>query len=149
MKIKNMKWIALLAIAGIAISAQSAKAANFANGDLILGVVNTGGGQGSSVDYMIDLGAPPPSGSTVALGLNNDLTALYGSGWYTNTNLAWGIVGDVSTGSVLYGSTAETTFGVQSAGFTNHSIYTGTNRVSAVGTLNSLAAAASNGSDVT
>jgi len=124
MKLKNTKWIALLA-AGLAISTQSAQAATntFAPGDLILAVqdTNVADPNHNSV-FMIDLGSPTsPTGIS---GLGSNLAALYGAGWYTNTGLTWGIFGYTTTGSGLnlkyqpYVTAAEPVYGTQGAGFT-------------------------------
>lgn len=114
MKLKNTKWIALLAVAGMAICAQSAKAVTINQGDLIFGVRDTSTTTPNNSVYLFDLGAPPPSGADVASGLGADLAALFGSDWYTNTSLQWSISG-YSGVNTLIASKAEPLFGTQSS----------------------------------
>jgi hypothetical protein len=109
MKLKNTKWIALLAVSGLAISTQSAKAVN--NGDLIFGVRDASGAH--NVSYEFDLGAPPPSAGTLASNLGADLTALFGANWYSNTNLQWSVIGYTPVNG-LWSSVQESTYGTQS-----------------------------------
>jgi len=114
MKLKNTKWIALLAVAGMAICAQSAKAVTINQGDLIFGVRDTSTTTPVSSVYLFDLGAPPPSGGDVASGLGADLAALFGSDWYTNTSLQWSITGYSGVNTII-ASKAEPVFGTQSS----------------------------------
>lgn len=81
-------------------------------GDLFFGVRDSSGSV--PISYLIDLGTPPPSSSTVVTSLATDLSNLYGAGWYTNTNLHWGIIGYEGS-NLIDVSKVESTFGVQSA----------------------------------
>ena len=114
MKLKNTKWIALLAVAGMAICSQTAKAVTINPGDLVFGVRSTNASV--TAVYLFDLGAPPPGGGTTALNLGADLSALFGSGWYTDTSLQWSISGFDNVNQI-YASKVEATYGVQSSAY--------------------------------
>ena len=103
----NLKKASLLALAGIAIAGQSAKAdtTNYTDGDLLL----TFRQAGNSYDYLVDLGqasALPSSGSTTfSIGsIATDLSSIFGSNWYTSTGSSKvyiGIIGsDATNGNV-------------------------------------------------
>lgn len=104
MKLPNLK-AALLAIAGLALVASSAKAAltTYNDGDLLVGFNNNG-----SNDYLIDLGQASQFtvNSQLTLSLGNtgaDLSATFGGSWYGSSTVLWGAGG-------------ATVFGVGSAG---------------------------------
>jgi hypothetical protein len=145
MKIKNTKWIALLAFTGLAISTQSAHAAAQL-GDLIFGVRDVSTTAPNNNVYLFDLGTPPPSGSTVASALAADLSALYGADWFTNTSLKWSVSGyDPNTGDLL-GSKLQTTFGTQSAPY-SPSAFSGAQINTIENKMNNVYTQFNNGSD--
>lgn len=108
---KNIAKTALLALAGVALVAQSAKAAttSYTDGDIFLGIRATAG-TGSDKAILIDLGQPmqftnAALGVPFTLSLGNiaaDLSATYGSDWYTSGNLLFAVVGGNVTGGPSY-----------------------------------------------
>jgi len=101
MRIKTFITTACVAMAGIGLSVQSAKAVTYSNGDLFLGF-QASGGTGVTSTYLVDIGQA--STYTTATGSFNlslgnigaDLTAIYGANWDTRTDLSWGIAGAVT-----------------------------------------------------
>jgi hypothetical protein len=131
MKLKYLKLTALSAIAGMTFLGQSAKAASpsYTAGDLLLGFYATGG-TGADQTYVFDLGnsatvyREATTNFTLATSLGTDLSSVFGSNWFSRSDLYWGVVGvrsSSSSGSVVNGdpvrtnyvSLAETTFGIQ------------------------------------
>ena len=124
----NLKKASLLALAGIAIAGQSAKAdtTNYTDGDLLL----TFRQAGNSYDYLVDLGqasALPSSGSTTfSIGsIATDLSSIFGSNWYTSTGSSMvyiGIIGSDATngnGYLYVGSPTSTAWNTLNGGATN------------------------------
>ena len=74
----------------------SAKASSFAptNGDLFLGF-EASAGTGASTNYVVDLGAAANLAS-VNLHIATDLSSIYGTNWYSRTDLYYGIIAGVS-----------------------------------------------------
>jgi len=124
----NLKKASLLALAGIAIAGQSAKAdtTNYTDGDLLL----TFRQAGNSYDYLVDLGqasALPSSGSTTfSIGsIATDLSSIFGSNWRTATGSSTvyiGIIGSDATngnGYLYVGSPTSTAWNTLNGGLTN------------------------------
>src|SRR5258707_569543 len=102
MKMKKLVTAALLALASLSLLSQSAKAATltYNDGDLLLGFRQSGATQ----DYLVDVGtfsSLPTTGSlTLSLGtLSTDLTAAFGSTWYTAGTVKWSVFGILGTGN--------------------------------------------------
>ncbi|MDD5260538.1 MAG: PEP-CTERM sorting domain-containing protein [Methylacidiphilales bacterium] len=136
---KHLIKMTLLALAGMAFTSMPAKALTYSDGDLLLGFRATGGSS-VTTDYVIDLGVftqftaggvyvtgSPVNisigGITNGSGVAADLSAQYGSDWYTNTTtgLLWGVAGTqksigngTSTANTLFVSAAEPSNGTQS-----------------------------------
>ncbi len=116
--------VALLAVAGMALSTSAISAATTAatDGDLLMGFrVTSGANPGASNYLVVNLGqysALTPG----ALSLGNlgaDLSAAFGNNWNTRTDLAWGIIGTDESASDVFGSKAETVYGTQAAAYQN------------------------------
>lgn len=111
-KQKMKKYLAtvLAVLAGLAFITPSAKAAySYTDGDLFLGVYSSTKNQdyliyiGNYTNYTTNGGAY--TGATITLNtapgiaigsasqINADLTAVFGSGWYTDSNVKFGVVG--------------------------------------------------------
>lgn len=98
------------------------------NGDLFLGFRTTGA-IGTDISYLMDLGQMGrfrDATTILDLGnINNDLTLIYGSGWFNNTGLLWGAVAVAVSTPVSYNgvndptSTIYATKAVASVGDTN------------------------------
>ena len=155
MKTTNILTTTILAIAGVALTASSAQALTYNNGDIFAGFRATGGTGGTS-DYIINLGSISQfqaggslaDGNLHSLSLTNlgaDLTTNFG-GWYNRSDFLFSIFGVVKPGGTIgaqsYGnqtmfwSNAETTIGTQSIaqkGFAAASLGTPTNNMVAVG----------------
>lgn len=112
-KLRSMTLLALAA--GTAFIAPAASAATSAEGDLFLGIRATGG-TGSMKNVVINLGSHSQftSGSApTALSLGTvgaDLTAIFGSGWNTRSDLFWGIAGSTSAFTTMGAEPAKTLF---------------------------------------
>ena len=65
-----------------------------ANGDLYLGF-QAAAGTGASTNLVIDLGNVSNI-SSVNLNISTDLSAIYGSSWYSRTDLYYGVIGDIT-----------------------------------------------------
>ena len=119
MKIKSsMKLIIAMAVAAIAAtSAKASQVPRYNNGDLLLGFYDTTGT--ITNDYIVDLG--PISGFnfntnfTLSLGLNTDLTNVFGSSWSTSSNIVYGLVSGDPLSSLIYASNPNTTPWTESA----------------------------------
>jgi PEP-CTERM motif-containing protein len=131
---KKLITTALAAIAGAGLISQPSNAATTAynEGDLMLGFRQVG----ASNDYIIDLGPASTyrdatSSFTLTINGNSgggfglDLTSIFGSGWKTDPNVFWGIVGTPGAATVnsdpantLYGSKPESPFGTQATAYT-------------------------------
>ena len=91
----------ILAAAAMAYATQAASAAfTFTNGDLILGFQATAG-TGSTQNVFYNLGSPiayrdgtNPSGNIG--NINTTLTSVFGSNWYTRTDLYFGVIGNLN-----------------------------------------------------
>jgi len=118
---------ALLTLVGCVAAAGSAQAVTYNDGDLFLGFRATGG-TGASLDYLIDIGqASLYRDATSSFVLNTsgpnignigaDLTALFGSGWSSRSDVLWEVIGTQKLASgldatnTLYASKGETVFG--------------------------------------
>lgn len=105
MKLKNLVTTALLAIASFAIvTPAEAATTTYNNGDLFLGFRATGG-TGASTDYLLDIGQPTQFDHTFTLMLGNiaaDLSATYGSSWYSRTDLLFAVAGGEIVENLLY-----------------------------------------------
>jgi hypothetical protein len=102
MRIITLGATAALALAGAIFVAPAAHAAttSYSDGDLFLGFRATGGSQ----DYLIDIGQVDqflnnPAPFTLSLGnIGADLTSVFGSNWYTRTDLFYSVIGGSSLG---------------------------------------------------
>ena len=152
---KYIKSTLLLAIAGVALSAQSAKAVSYTPDDLLLTVYQTG----NNTEYTIDLGqaslymtggadATASNGSAINLGnYGSDLSTIFGSYSGSSTTF-WSIVGtsgatgNTTTGKTTQGeyidtvfvSNAESTPGTQTSAWSRASKNTQGNSVSTITT---------------
>lgn len=106
MKHKKLITTAALALAAISFVSTSVSAANVttAANDLILGFQVIGGaGQGANTNLEVDLGPASNYTSGATFNLTQlagaDLTAVYGSGWATRTDLSWSIAGSLTSNS--------------------------------------------------
>jgi len=100
--------IALLALAGLALSTSAAKAYTFSDGDLFLGFYESG----KSSDYILYIGnyAQYTNGTSFSLNstigsasqINTDLTAVFGANW--TTAVKWSVIGlqDSTGASTLF-----------------------------------------------
>jgi len=91
---------ALAVMAAASFSFNSAKAAS--QGDILIGFED----KAQNLDYVVDIGAGTKftSGGAIissfnAVNLGSDLSTVFGSGWATDANLNWGLIGMVSSGS--------------------------------------------------
>jgi hypothetical protein len=100
--IKNM--VMASAVAGILATTASA-AVVYTQGDLLMGFrASANGTQGQTTSYVVNLGSltnfrDNAVAGPIALSLGNvgaDLTAIYGAGWETRTDLSYGIIGTYS-----------------------------------------------------
>ena len=135
MKINKPIVIALLALAGTALTMPSASATGlpWSTGDLLFGLRALGGGA-TTTDYEVDLGNALnylpgggfATGAPVTLSLGNigtDFSNIYGSDWYTNstTDIQWSVAG--STQSSADGSIGAYTLFATSASSTPGTSY--------------------------
>lgn len=106
------------ALAMWGLAAAPAIAAPYSAGDLLLGFHATSG-TGSSTDYIVDLGSSLSlrdgtlTGNLANLGM--DLTNTYGSGWFSRSDLYWGLIGirekyDPDFGTVVSGDPSGTLY---------------------------------------
>lgn len=139
-RITNFVIPALVAFASLALLTSSAKAFNYANGDLLLGFHSTGA---EANDFVIDLGPATQfdgksAGYTLSLGnISTDLQTLLGAGWASNSLLYWGAIGGNSSSNILWSSKAESTLGTITSAWKNKSSLTQsgvTSSVDSVGT---------------
>lgn len=126
MKIKT-KFIALLALAGLAFVAPANAAVTFTAGDLILAVRATGGA-GAGNTYMVNLGAATGYRDATTdinsiVNINADLDATF-AGWENRSDVVWSLFGvrasstldgvvDGDPGQTIYVSRAENPVGIQ------------------------------------
>jgi len=105
---------ALIALAGAALTANSAKAAvvTFDNGDLVLGFRS-----GASSVYQFNLGLATSFRDNSNVGfianINTDLEAAFGAGWFSDATLFWGIAGvksNINSDPVVNGDAAQTIY---------------------------------------
>ena len=124
---KSLKT-ALLTVAAAAL-APIANAAEFANGDLLLGF-RANGGAGATSTYVYNLGPATTyrdAGGNITLpdNIGTDLASIFGADWHSRADLHWGIVGVRSSSPfgpvvngdpvrTIYASKAEPSFGTQS-----------------------------------
>ena len=126
MKTKNILTTAILAAAGLALSATSAQAAvlSYSTGDLLLGVRqgsatnNVPLGGINNVDFVLNIGSYTQytaAGSfTLTLGnIGSDLTAIWGSSWNTRSDLFWSVLGTENTTktNTIYSTAPESPYG--------------------------------------
>ena len=110
---KNLKFtVALAALAGVALASGTAKATtSFNPGDVFLGVEDVTGT--ITNNYEVDLGNisffKNATGTTDLGSMNADLTTAFGSGYASNANLQYGIIG-TSTNLGASGYVANTIF---------------------------------------
>jgi len=102
---KKTLLTAAIALTGLA-AFTSANAQS--NGDAFLGFEATSG-TGSSTNFVVDLGAATNLAS-LNLNLAADLTAVYGSGWASDANLYYGIIGGAYTGLAINGDSGNTLY---------------------------------------
>jgi hypothetical protein len=93
----------MLTIAGVAtLGTSAALAAPPVNGDLLLGVRATGG-TGSTTNVFVNLGPAHAFRDNAAQGvvanINAELTAAFGAGWYTRSDVYFGVIANKSAGS--------------------------------------------------
>jgi len=117
MKLTNLLKCAVLAACVAMVGSQTTKAATIttAQGHLILGfyILGQNGNPPTDSDVLtIDLGAASQfytatAGSSFTIsGLSvNDLIAAYGSGWFSNPLLNWGVIGSAGNTSGVFDST--------------------------------------------
>jgi hypothetical protein len=114
-KTRSATPLMALALASLTLATPKAHAFTAAGGDLIFGVRDVSTTTPVNNVYLFDLGKAPASSTTIASSLASDLSATFGSDWFTNTSLKWSISGyDPNTGDVI-GSKVETTLGNQSS----------------------------------
>lgn len=104
MRIKTRHLLTMLVMAGISAVAFPANAATtYAAGDLLLGFRATGG-TGSTSTLVVNLGPATAlrdnSGSSSLIDISAALTATYGAGWETRTDLTFGFAGVRSSATV-------------------------------------------------
>ncbi len=94
MKLRNIYLLVLAALAGLT-NLSLADTVTYTDGDLFIGFRATGGSQ----DYLVDIGQPDQflnasSAFTVNVGnIASDLVAVFGSNWYTRTDLFYSVIG--------------------------------------------------------
>jgi len=108
---KKSYFFALLTFISLTVNslhAQLAITGGTGNGELFLGFQNQAGtGPGASTDVVLDLGSYNNflnQGSTISQSgfaslitrLTPGMNAIYGTGWMTNGNISWGIIGRVN-----------------------------------------------------
>src|SRR5437868_5371028 len=103
MKLHTLKTT-MLALAGLALIASSAKAATltYNDGDLFIGFVN-----GGTQDYVIDVGQASLFTTTSQLTLsvgatNTDLTSTFGGSWYGSSTVLWGGAGAAGSNNTVW-----------------------------------------------
>jgi hypothetical protein len=116
---KNLITSTLLAMAGIALLTQPAKATtlSYSDGDILLGFHDSS----KTTDYVLDLGNfsqfqghTVGYSTTLSLGsVGTDLTNIFGAGWTNSSSVYWGAVGTDSNTDALFATRAEI-YGVQS-----------------------------------
>jgi len=120
---KKSLLVALIAFGSFSLHAQLAPIGGSGNGELFLGFQNqAGSGTGGATDVVLDLGSYNNflrQGSTITQAgfsslitrLTPGLNTVYGTGWMTNGNISWGIIGGVNpatngdTINTIYAST--------------------------------------------
>ncbi|MFZ4388240.1 MAG: hypothetical protein ACOYOI_08780, partial [Chthoniobacterales bacterium] len=112
--------IAVTAFALGGITARAQVLNDWVSNDLMIGF-RASGGAGSSDSYLINVGSAANyntnrSALTLSLGgIGTDLTAKYGGGWYSRSDLFWGMFGTtISAAPTLYSSVARSDSNVQS-----------------------------------
>jgi len=99
MKITSKILACALVAGSLAMSMTSAKAILFTNGDLILGFQATGG-TGATKNVFFNLGSGVSHRNNGNLGLlgniNTDLESAYGVGWFSRTDLYFGVIGNLN-----------------------------------------------------
>lgn len=107
-----LKHTCLLAVAGVALFSQAAKAdtLQYNPGQLLMGFsLVTGYGTGQTTkEYVLDLGSYQQfvtSGGFTTINLNSDLSA-FDPGWASATNITWGLIGysGTSTSTLVFAS---------------------------------------------
>jgi hypothetical protein len=102
MKLQSIPKIAFLSAFVAATGVANAAVFNFTDGNLILGFQATGG-QGVSENVFVDLGSPIPlrnnGNAGVLVNVNSVLSSVYGDDWYTRTDLYFGVIANLNSGS--------------------------------------------------
>src|SRR5579862_3943669 len=114
MKLRKLT-MALLAVAGLAFitSVANATTTSYNDGDLFLGFRATGG-TGATTDYLLNIGQASQFTThaqfTLSLGtIANDLSATFGSNWYSRTDLLYAVVGGTLSNDSLWASNPNST----------------------------------------
>lgn len=125
---------ALLAIVGATFGAltASAQTVTYSQGDLLVGF-RASGGTGSNTTFVYNIGSAVNFRDGVTSGVlanvGSQLTATYGSDWFTRSDVSWGVIGVYSNGnpqldttvvngdpvSTIYASRAATDIGTSTA----------------------------------
>lgn len=149
--------VTFLALAGSFAATGSAHAVTYTDGDLLLGF-RASAGQGSTLDYVIDIGPVSlyknatssfvlntTSGAGSATGIGNiglDLSSIYGANWATRSDLTWGVIGVTKTAAggdtahTEYASRAETTVGTLADAWLRRSLSSQSTTTTKVNTMN-------------
>jgi hypothetical protein len=106
----NIKSLAAIVAASLTLGLGSARAANSANdADVLLGFsAPTNAPAGAGVSYVVDLGSRASFQSNFNSQIQNigaDLATIYGSNWYFQNMVTWGLVSVFSEDNSIYGST--------------------------------------------
>lgn len=123
-----------LSLLGLGLTAGPARAASYANNDLLLAFYATGG-EGSTTSVVLDIGPASTyrdaTGQIFISSLGGDLVNAFGPDWFTRSDVFWGVFGstyDTAVGGdeawTLYGGRAQSTIGTQATGFKRASIDT-------------------------
>lgn len=159
---KTILTTSILALVGFVVSTQSAQAGSspvsFGDNDLLLGF-RTNNAPGQTINLELNLGSADtyynPGGNapldfSSAVGITNigrlsvtDLSATYGAGWASRTDLSWGIVGTSNAsgsydgwfgGNTIYLSRAETVAGTQTTPWSRQTNFNAANtQISSLG----------------
>lgn len=117
MKLQKINSIPAMS-AAFALTMLSAHAAlvTYTQGDLLMGFRATSG-QGAGTSYVVNIGqasgyrdATTYGTVPIAGNIDTDLTALYGSGWSSRTDILWGIVGTPSNTATVGGDDVPTLY---------------------------------------
>lgn len=117
MKLKNINSIsALSAVFAMTLVSAHAALVTYTQGDLLMGFRATSG-QGAGTSYVVNIGqasgyrdATTYGTVPIAGNIDADLTAIYGSGWSSRTDILWGIVGTPSNTATVGGDDVPTLY---------------------------------------